>query len=139
MSLVLDACATLAWLFERTDRSAAKRADRLLDAIAHEPSLVPAIWHSEVSNALLVAERRKMTSEAQITDFLARLSQLPIDTDPMPVAARRDVVLAHARRFQLSVYDGCYLELALRSGSVLASFDKKLLDAMRTAGGYVFE
>lgn len=139
MSLVLDASATLAWLFERTERSEAKRADRLLDAIASKVTLVPTLWHSEICNALLVAERRKVTSEAQVTDFLARLSKLPIDTDPMPTAARRDVVLAQARRFQLSVYDACYLDLALRSGAVLASFDKKLLEAMRKAGGEVFE
>lgn len=139
MSLVLDASATLAWLFERTDRNEAKRADRLLDAVASETSMVPMLWHSAVCNALLVAERRKVISEAQTADFLARLSRLPIDTDATPLAQRREVVVALGRRFQLSAYDASYLDLALRSGATLASFDTKLLDAMRKAGGQIFE
>ena len=139
MSLVVDASATLAWLFERTDRNEAKRADRLLDAVAGETSMVPMLWHSEVCNTLLVAERRKVISEAQTADFLARLSRLPIDTDATPLAPRREVVVALGRRFQLSAYDASYLDLALRSGATLASFDTKLLDAMRKAGGQIFE
>lgn len=139
MSLVLDASCTLAWLFERTDRSEANRADRLLDAITSETSMVPTLWHCEVCNALLVAERRKAISEAQTADFLARLARLPIDTDATPLAQRREVVIGLGRRFQLGAYDANYLDLALRSGARLASFDKKLLDAMRKAGGQVFE
>lgn len=139
MSLVLDASAALAWIFERASSVEAKRADRLLDAVVSEPSLVPALWHSEICNALLVAERRKVASEAQTADFLARLSRLPIDTDATPLAQRREVVVALGRRFQLSGYDAAYLDLALRSGATLASFDAKLLDAMHKAGGQVFE
>lgn len=139
MSLVLDASSALAWLFERADRNEAKRADRLLSAIATETAMVPMLWHCEVCNALLVAERRKLISEAQAADFLSRLSRLPIETDATPIAQRREVVIGLGRRFQLSAYDANYLDLALRSGATLASFDKKLLDAMRKAGGNVFE
>ena len=71
--------------------------------------------------------------------MLPRVRPLDPAIAPDEVAAQRDVVLAQARRFQLSVYDACYLDLALRSGAVLASFDKKLLDAMRKAGGQIFE
>lgn len=139
MSLVLDASATLAWLFERTDRNEAERANRLLDAIASETSVVPVLWHCEVCSALLVAERRRVISEAQTADFLARLSRLPIETDPTPLAQRRELIASLGRRFQLSAYDASYLDLALRSGGILASFDARLLDAMRKAGGKVFE
>jgi predicted nucleic acid-binding protein len=38
----------------------------------------------------------------------------------------------------LSAYDATYLELALREGAELATFDGKLADAMRSAGGSVF-
>ena len=138
MTLVLDASAALAWIFERVNRDEAKRADRLLDALAGEPCIVPVLWHSEVCNVLLVAERRKVVTEAQSADFLARLVNLPITTDATPIAQRREVIVALARRFQLSAYDAAYLELALRSGATLASFDAKLLAAMRKAGGQVF-
>jgi predicted nucleic acid-binding protein len=139
VTLVLDASAALAWLFERADRHEAGRADRLLDAVAENTAIVPMLWHCEVCNALLTAERRKVITEAQSADFLARLSRLPIDTDATPLAQRREVLIALGRRFQLSAYDAGYLDLALHSNATLASFDRKLLDAMRKAGGQVFE
>jgi predicted nucleic acid-binding protein len=47
--------------------------------------------------------------------------------------------MALARQHGLSAYDATYLELALRKGAVLATFDRKLADAMQNAGGRVFE
>lgn len=139
MNLVLDASAALAWLFLREKPAEVKRADRLLDAVARDTALVPALWHHEICNALLVAERRKVATEAATSDFLARLSRLPIETDTTALATRRENTLALARSYKLSVYDACYLDLALRSGSVLASFDMDLVEAMHEAGGKVFE
>lgn len=46
--------------------------------------------------------------------------------------------MALARHHELSAYDATYLDLALRSGAALATFDRKLADAMREAGGAVF-
>jgi hypothetical protein len=37
--------------------------------------------HTEIINALLVGERRGAVNEAQIVDYLSRLSQLPITTE----------------------------------------------------------
>lgn len=139
MTVVLDASAALAWLFERADKAERKRADAVLDALSENGALVPVLWHSEVCNALLVAERRKVASEAQSADFLWRLNALPIDTDSTPMPARREIVLELARRFGLSVYDAVYLELALREDARLASFDRQLIAAMRKAGGKVFD
>lgn len=138
MIVVLDASAALAWLFGRDDKAERKRADAMLDALG-AGALVPVLWHSEVCNALVVAERRKVASTAQSTDFLSRLGALPIDTDSAPMTARREIVLELARRFGLSVYDAVYLELALRNDARLASFDRQLTAAMRKAGGKVFE
>jgi predicted nucleic acid-binding protein len=139
VTVVLDASAALAWLFGRDDKTERKRADAMLDALGEAGGLVPALWHSEICNALVVAERRKVASEAQSVDFLTRLGALPIETDSAPMPARRDIVLQLARRFTLSVYDAVYLELALRSDARLASFDRQLVAAMRKAGGRVFE
>ncbi len=139
MTVVLDASAALAWLFGRDDKAERIRADAMLDALGEGGALVPVLWHSEVCNALVVAERRKIASEAQSADFLTRLGALPIDTDSTPMAARREIVLELARRFALSVYDAVYLELALRNDARLASFDRQLIAAMRKAGAKVFE
>lgn len=137
MSLVLDASMTLAWIFERTAPEEKALAERLLDSLTDQEALVPVLWHTEVANALLVAERRGVVSEAQVLDYLHRLSHLPIVTDDVEVSARQAFVMALGREHRLSAYDATYLELALRTGSYLASFDAKLLAATRAAGGAI--
>lgn len=49
-----------------------------------------------------------------------------------------NAVMGFARKYSLTAYDATYLELALRTGRTLATFDAKLADAMRQAGGRVF-
>ena len=139
MSLVLDASAALAWIFERSDPAEVALADRLLDAIAAQPVLIPSLWHIEVANALLVAERRGVAKEAQVVDYLQRLSQLPIITDDAEISRRQEIIMALGRQFQLTAYDATYLELAMRTGSTLATFDAKLASAMQRAGGKTYE
>ncbi len=137
MSLVLDASLALAWIFERADPDERLLADRVLDTLAEQPVLVPALWHIEIANALLVAERRMVVREAQVIDYMNRLSRLPIQTDDVPAANRQEMVMALGRAHRLSAYDATYLELALRTGSALASFDAKLLAATEAAGAAI--
>jgi predicted nucleic acid-binding protein len=47
-------------------------------------------------------------------------------------------VLALARSHNLTGYDAAYLELVLRTGRELATFDRQLADAVRKAGARVF-
>lgn len=129
----------LAWLFERQDPREAASAERALLAMADAEALVPPLWHLEIANALLVAERRRVVTEAQVIEYLSRLSHLPIATDDSVPARRRDLVMALAREHGLTAYDATYLDLALRTDAVLATFDGKLLAAMRRAGGKVFD
>jgi predicted nucleic acid-binding protein len=138
MSLVLDASAALAWFFERADPGEIALADQLLDDIATQSAWVPSLWHLEVANALLTAERRDVAKEAQVIDYLQRLSRLPILTDEVEVSHRQEVIMALGRQFHLTAYDATYLELALRSGSTLATFDTKLATAMQQAGGRIY-
>ena len=138
MSLVLDASAALAWIFERADPHEAALADRLLDDITRQSVWVPSLWHLEVANALLVAERRGVVREAQVIDYLQRLHRLPLQSDDAPVSQRQEAIMALGREYRLSAYDACYLELALRTGSMLATFDGKLIAAMERAGGEIY-
>lgn len=138
MSLVLDASAALAWIFERSDPDQAAQADKLLGDIASGPVWVPGLWYLEIANALLVAERRRVVNEAPVTDYLERLSRLPIQTDDAPVSSRQEAVMGLARRLMLTAYDATYLELALRKGACLATFDSKLASAMQEVGGAVY-
>ena len=129
--LVLDCSVAIAWCF--ADEASAE-LDALLDGVRANGVLVPAIWHLEVANVLLTAERRGRISERGATRSLHLLSSLPIHTDHAdPERMRRDIVpLARAHR--LMAYDATYLELAIRTGVPLATTDRILAAAARTAG-----
>jgi predicted nucleic acid-binding protein len=134
VSFVLDASAALAWAFERVAPEEAEAAQRLLDRLAQDEALVPDLWHLELANALVVAHGRGVVSLAQARDFLARLAPLPIRTDATSAGERREHLFDLAREYGLSVYDAAYLDLALRRGAPLATFDRRLTDARARAG-----
>jgi predicted nucleic acid-binding protein len=132
--LVLDASAALAWIFERRDPQEAERANRVLAALAEQWVTVPDLWHVEVLNSLVTGHRRGVLSLSAALDFLAKIDNLPIATDSSPIAERKTHIFALAREYGLSAYDAAYLDLALRLGAALVSFDKKLVQAQEAAG-----
>jgi predicted nucleic acid-binding protein len=138
MKLVIDASMALAWIFERNNNKEAQLAECALSSIANVDAIVPPLWHTEVANTLLVGERRQIITEAQVIDYLNRLSHLPLETDDATPSSRRENVMALAREHALTAYDATYLELALRNNALLATFDNKLIEAMNSAGGKIF-
>ena len=52
--------------------------------------LTPAIWPFELANALLVAERRKRITSAQVTALLRRIAGLPISVESIEAGPSRD-------------------------------------------------
>jgi predicted nucleic acid-binding protein len=130
--LVLDASVALAWCFPD---EGTEYAEKVLDRLASgSAALVPAIWPFEVANALLVGERRKRITVAQVTSLLQRIADLPITVEPIRVGGAFGDILAVARREQLSEYDAAYLELALREAQPLATVDDRLRRACGNAG-----
>jgi predicted nucleic acid-binding protein len=135
---VLDASMTLAWLFPRHDPAEAALADQALDELDYEEFAVPAIWYDEVANALLRGERKGLVTLSQTTAFLAELDLADIESETDSPRLRQSVVMALARSHGLTAYEAMYLELALRRGAPLATFDQQLAEAIRKAGGRVF-
>lgn len=129
MTIVIDASVTMGWCF---DDEATDQTDAVLDSLEHDEAVVPTLWHLEVANILLVAERRGRISEAQAARFLNLLGRLPIRTDMMPIDTT--AVLAAGRRHDLSAYDAAYLVLAERLAAPLATLDDKLISASKNAG-----
>jgi predicted nucleic acid-binding protein len=130
--LVLDASVTLAWCFP--DEST-PYTEGVLDLLATEAeAATPAIWPFEVANALLVAERHKRITTAQVASMLQRIASLPITVDPIRVDRAFGQILATAREQTLTEYDAAYLELAMREGLPLATLDDQLRQGARSAG-----
>ena len=123
-AFVLDASVALAWMLP--DEAHAAEARRLIEAVVEEGAVVPGHWRLEVSNGLLMAERRRRVPQGTMAAMLGRLAALLIALDPETAARAWDAALTLARQHGLSLYDAAYLELAVREGLALASFDASL-------------
>jgi len=114
-------------------------AEAVADCLPESRAVVPMLWRLEVGNALLVGKRRKRISEAKVTQFLGLLEAFPIEVDDQTVTKAWSESLNLARSHNLSVYDACYLELALRRGLPIASLDVPLKAAAAKIGVEVFK
>jgi predicted nucleic acid-binding protein len=128
MAFVLDASVVLAWYL--TDE-AAPTADLAFERLSASQAMAPNLWWFEIRNALLASERRGRLSESQTAEILASLSALSIRLD---AAQRSEPVMTLARAHRLTFYDAAYLELAWRLDAPLATLDRALGAAARSAG-----
>ncbi|NNM04034.1 MAG: type II toxin-antitoxin system VapC family toxin, partial [Gemmatimonadetes bacterium] len=93
-----------------------------------------ALWPLEVSNGLLVAERRDRIEPAASARFTRLLLALPIVVEPVDRRRVFEQSRSLARRRNLSAYDAQYLELAIRFGIPLATLDGGLRQAAEAEG-----
>jgi predicted nucleic acid-binding protein len=132
MDWVLDASMALAWALP--DETSVQ-ADCFLSRVTAKDVLwVPSLWWYEVTNALIVAERRKRLTEADGIQLRELYGALPIKTDMISGPEGIERLRTLAREYNLSAYDGAYLELALRKGLGLATIDLNLQSASQKAG-----
>ena len=114
-ALVLDASVAASWLLDdEMDPLAALVSARVVE----DGAVVPQLWHVEVRNALIVAERRGRISADGLDERVRALVDLPVSTDTEPDL---DAALALARAHGLSLYDAIYLELAQRYQTAVAT------------------
>ena len=95
---------------------------------------VPMTWGLEIANVLARAERKDQVTEAQSESFLEMLQATQIEADSATFTQALTDTLQLARRYGLSCYDACYLELALRAALPLATLDEDLRRAAQKAG-----
>jgi predicted nucleic acid-binding protein len=134
--IVVDASVALAWCFPD---EASEYADVVLDALEDQAILVPSIWPLEITNALLVGERRKRIRQPETRRFVELLKGLNIFQDAQPWADTLSNVLPLAREYGLSAYDAAYLDAAVRHAAPLATLDVGLEKAARDAGVKIFK
>lgn len=125
-NFVLDASIALSWCF--IDETT-KQTRELLEKLNSEVAYVPAIWRLEISNILLLAERKKRISHAEVMQFLSLLENINIKIDNESNNRWLHDVMSLAYTEKLTTYDSAYLELAIRLGLPLATKDKALQKA----------
>lgn len=132
-ALVLDCSATLPWVF---GSEATKVTDKLLDTVSDGALVwVPALWHLEVANVLLGAKRKGRIDQSGISQFFEALTAFNITVDDTTMIRAWSQTMTLAEQHNLTSYDATYLELALRKGLPLATLDRPLQNAVKSAGG----
>ncbi len=135
MTFILDCSVTMAWLFldEMNDYT-----ESILDALQkNKRAIVPGLWTWEVSNVLLVGERRGRITHVQAIGFWEILKALPIIIDEQAVIHAHDTTYHLAHEHKISAYDAAYLEVALRQQAPLATMDKQLIKVAQAMGVHV--
>jgi predicted nucleic acid-binding protein len=136
MTLVIDGSTALGFLLADEQAEASLQT---LDALENGiPAFVPAHWCVEVANGLIMTERRKRASQADITEALNLVAALPVITDEETARRSGSDTIALARQYGLTIYDAAYLELAMRRGASLATTDRDLTKAAKAAGVSLF-
>lgn len=125
-AFVLDGSIALAAALPDEQNS---KALLLLERAADEQAAAPAIWPLEVANGLLQAQRRGRISDEFRRQRLADLSRLPVVIDDEGVKLAWSETSRLAGQHNLTTYDAAYLELAIRRGLPLATFDSDLAAA----------
>ena len=132
---VVDNSVVMSWCFQD---EMSEYADWVLDRLTDSQALVPGIWPLEVTNVLLMAQRKKRLGRAGSAWFLELLRSLPILVEQELPARVFAEILSLADDTGLSTYDATYLDLAMREGLPLASLDKSLRKAARTCRVPIF-
>lgn len=131
-SFIVDASVGFAWVYQG---QATDETDHLLNEVAAGATvIVPALWFSEMSNVLLIAQRRHRLTAAQRKGAMEKLTamQLTVDEEGSRNAFGKTSELAE--KYGLTIYDATYLELALRRSLPLASRDEALRNAAKQCG-----
>jgi predicted nucleic acid-binding protein len=124
LSLVIDASALAAVIFEEPERAAVAGITR-----GHELH-APPIIELELPNIYLKKLRRRPTDADPIRKRLTLFFAMPIQISAVDPGR----ALALAERFSLSFYDACYLQLAEERDMPLVTLDKRLAVAVATLG-----
>ena len=126
--IVIDNSVFLAWRMADEGEPTATSA---MQHVVEEGGVTPRIWWYELRNALLVNERRGRISPQQMPNTLADSLGLGISIDDQH---DESLLLELARRFELTVYDAAYLEVAFRRGLALATLDRRLRESAEVMG-----
>lgn len=130
--LVLDASVAVAACLP--DEAGSGAALEVILRAEAEGAVAPAIWPTEVANALLMAMRRRQRGLPEVRRALGHLRALDVAIAPGLPADLWQGPVTLAVRHRLSVYDATYLDLAISLGLPLATLDTALRRAAAEEG-----
>jgi predicted nucleic acid-binding protein len=131
-SFIVDASVGFAWAYQG---QATLETDRLLNEVAAGATVVvPALWYLEMSNVLLIAQRRRRLTAIQRKAALEKLAAMQFMVDEEGTRHAFGKTSDLAEKHGLTIYDATYLELALRRSLPLASRDEALTNAAKQCG-----
>ncbi len=129
--IVVDNSVAAAWFLNEQD----VYAERVLDHLdSGKTMLVPALWLLEITNTLLVMERRRQITRVVRLSALAQIRKLPVSIAAGLSIASLEILEELATKHQLSAYDAEYLRVAIDNQAPLASNDKALNRAAEKEG-----
>ena len=125
--IVIDCSVLIAGLLpDEVDR----QAQLLLEDLQHgrTVAVVPSLFYQEISNALLMAYRRKRINRDVLQQYLDVITILPVtvDTAAATQGSTMKRVCELAEEHGLTTYDASYLELAARLDLLLVTLDADL-------------
>jgi predicted nucleic acid-binding protein len=133
--LVIDGSVSGGWCFPD---EASPLTEAVFEEVARSGAIVPALWLYEMANILTVAEQRGRIEARNAAVIRDALSDLHIELDHTRTLRSLPALAELARDHRLTGYDAAYLELALRTGSTLATLDGALERAAPQAGVLLF-
>ncbi len=132
--IILDASVTLSFLLPSQSTT---YAQTIFSSYQSWQALVPQLFDIELANVFAGQERRGRLGASETSELLEIVKRLSIVRDTHQDHHRVvKHVLPLAREAKLSVYDACYLELAMKHNIPLATVDEQLAHAARARGLY---
>jgi predicted nucleic acid-binding protein len=136
-AFVADASVAIGWVHPG---QATAESTAMLSAVDGGAVIeVPSLWLLEVANALTVLVRRKKLTEQERQTALGWLRALPLRVDQDISLLAFSTLSELASKYQLSVYDAVYLELAKLRKLPLGCADGPLRKAATKYGVRIWE
>jgi predicted nucleic acid-binding protein len=131
-NFVVDASVGFAWVYPG---QATPETDQWLNEVAAGASvIVPALWYLEMSNVLLIAQRRHRLTAVQRKAAMEKLTAMQFTLDEEGTRHAFSKTSELAEKHGLTIYDATYLELAMRRSLPLATRDAALKTAAKRCG-----
>lgn len=119
--IVIDASAAASWVLPHETGIDLRH----LIETGHD-FCAPFLFWAEIRNVIIISERRGIILPQAASRAIRAIERLGVSFDTSPSSGD---VYGLSKKYDLSIYDGLYVELALRKNAQLCTFDRKMRDA----------